>query len=204
MALNATDLTWEQAGSVHPRYAFVPRRGAVLRGDEGIQTRILAKIPQIWWEIGPSQPFQPMPRRNASKYTASVMLGDGGIQFIYFPPLVRAMPRTSFPNTPDNVAAALPSYNAGPQIGAINSTANIGAPLVLKASPGTLFAITLVVGGSTAGAVYDCTSVAAAGQGNEICTIPTTGGPLFLLEWPFQNGIVIIPGTGQLVAAKWA
>lgn len=204
MALAATDLTWEQAGSVHPRYAFVSRRAAILRGDDGIQTRILAKIPQIWWEIGPSHPFQPMPRRTAYKYSAAVMLGDSGIQFIYYPPLVLAMPRTSFPITPANVASALPSYNAGPQVGSINSTANIGTPVVLKATAGTLFAVTVIVGGSTAGAVHDCASIGAANQGNEICPIPTSGGPLFLLEWPFQNGIVIVPGTDQVLAAKWA
>lgn len=201
MPLAATDLTWEQAGSIHPRSALVTRRGAILKGDEGIQTRVLRNALPEGWAV---QPFQPMRRRGAFYLSSAVMLGDGGIQYIYFPILVKAMPRTSFPNTPDNVAAALPAYNAGPQIGSINTTANIGGPVVLKASAGTLFAITLVIGGSTAGAIYDCTSVASAGQGNLIFTIPTTGGPLFVLEWPFQNGIVIVPGTGQIVAAKWA
>lgn len=201
MPLAATDLTWEQAGSIHPRYAFVARRGAILRGDEGIQTRVLRNALPEGWAV---QPFQPMRRRGAFYLSSAVMLGDGGIQYIYFPPLVTAMPRTSFPVNQANVASATPSYEAGPQIGSISTTANIGTAVVIKPSAGTIFAVTLIVAGSTAGAIYDCASIPAAGQGNVICTIPTSGGPLFLLNWPCQNGIVIIPGTGQVVAAKWA
>ena len=117
--------------------------------------------------------------------------------------MTQAILFSSFPNNQANPASATPSYNAGPQIGAIYSLPNITEPTLLKASPGTLFAITLVAGGSVAGGFYDCNIIAAASQATQVSPIPTTGGPVFLFEWPCQYGIVIVPGAGQVLAAKW-
>ena len=154
------------------------------------------------WKIELFQP--PVVSRKASAVAAATQRGDEGNQFILIPPWLMASPRATFPNYQANPAAATPSYNAGPQVGSISSMPNIINPTLLKASPGTLFAIVVVAGGTGAGAFYDCNSIAAASSLTQVSPIPTSGGPLFLFEWPCQYGIVVIPGAGQVLAAKWA
>lgn len=182
------------------------RAGAVMRGDDGTQNIFRANLtPDIWaaaWAVQPPQPRAPamLPARLA----AALMRGDDGNQGIFLPPWTMATPRSTFPNVQSDVRAAIPSYNAGPQVGSISSMPNITTPVLLKATPGTLFAITVVAPGTAAGGFYDCNAVAAAGTSTQVAPIPTTGGPLFLFEWPCQYGIVVIPGAGQVLAAKWA
>jgi len=184
-----------------PRPRVIERRASIMPRDEWFQAKLAIPFAE-GWKIELFQP--PVLSRRASQVAAATLRGDDGSEFILIPPWLMASPRSTFPNYQANVAAAIPSYNAGPQVGAIFSMPNIVTPTLLKASPGTLFAIVVVAAGSQAGAFYDCNSIAAASSLTQVSPIPTTGGPLFLFEWPCQYGIVVIPGAGQVLAAKWA
>lgn len=182
------------------------RAGAIVSRQDGsdwLQTVLGIGANAPGWSVDAFQPR--VPGKNAQRLAAALFRGEMDSQpdFIFIPPWVMATPRGTFPNNQANAAAATPSYNAGPQVGSISSMPNITAPTLLKANPGTLFAITVVVAGSQAGGVYDCNTLGAAVQATQVSPIPTTGGPLFLFEWPCQYGIVVIPGAGQVLAAKW-
>jgi hypothetical protein len=73
---------------------------------------------------------------------------------------------------------------------------------VLKAAPGRLVRINVVVPGSTAGSANDTTTTGVANVANQIAAIPNTVEPLWL-DWPCAQGIVIVPGTGQTLAAAY-
>jgi hypothetical protein len=73
---------------------------------------------------------------------------------------------------------------------------------VLKAAPGRLVRVHVVVAGSAAGSANDAATTGAAGIGNQIATLPNTVGPI-LIDWPCATGIVIMPGTGQTLAAAY-
>jgi hypothetical protein len=78
----------------------------------------------------------------------------------------------------------------------------ITAATVLKAAPGRLVRINVVVAGSAAGSANDVATTGAAGVGNQIAAIPNTIGPI-PLDWPCATGIVIVPGTGQTLTAAF-
>lgn len=96
------------------------------------------------------------------------------------------------------------SQNAlGPLPGGNSSSLNITAAKAVKATPGTLVRISVVVAGSAAGSANDCATTGAAAAANEICSIPTTVG-VIELQWPCAVGIVIAPGTGQTVSVSYS
>lgn len=165
----------------------------------------------IWYLIFgfPIQETQmPSPIRIGARKGAAIMRGIDGNDAIFSyvpPPIVPIAPRnTVFPNQQSNPAGAIPSYDAGAQIGSISTALGIsGAGIYLKHTPGYLFTINVIVAGSAAGAAYDYGgSGPAPSSSNEIASIPNTVGQL-ILNWPCQNGIFIVPGTGQVLAAKW-
>ena len=108
--------------------------------------------------------------------------------------------------TPSNVAAPL---NIDAQ-GALllgegkSSTLNITAATVIKATPGRLFKIIVNTAGSTAGTASDCTTTAAVAAANLIANIPSTAGLVMALLWPCASGIVITPGTGQVLSVSYS
>ena len=164
------------------------------------------KLPPVeGWEIQLWQPPPPWSIRNSPFVVGAgaTAHGDDGIVAIFVPPWQFATPLKTFPDIQSRADAATPSYNAGPQVGSIKSQPNITVPTLLKAGPGTLFSIITTTAGSVAGAVYDSNSIAGAAAANEVSPIPTSGGPIFLFEWPCQYGIVVVPGAGQVLSAKW-
>ena len=60
----------------------------------------------------------------------------------------------------------------------------------------------VILAGATAGSINDAASVAAAAIANEIFAIPNVVGS-YLVDAPCSNGIVVIPGTGQVVALTY-
>lgn len=84
-----------------------------------------------------------------------------------------------------------------------NPSYNLSVATVVKASAGTLWRINVVTAGSTSGTANDCTTTGAAAAGNLICEIPNTVGTIEL-QWPAATGIVIVPGTGQVVSVSYA
>lgn len=108
--------------------------------------------------------------------------------------------------TPSNVMAPLLLDQYGQlraNIGGTGSTVNITAATVVKASPGVLVRVSVIVAGSAAGTVNDAVTTGAAAAANQIGTIPATLGT-YVFEWPCSAGIVVVPGTGQTLAVAYA
>lgn len=84
-----------------------------------------------------------------------------------------------------------------------NATAlDITAATVIKAASGAVLTVAVVTGGSTAGAVYDGLATTGNTVANQIGTLPNTVGS-YAINFPCINGIVVIPGTGQVVAVAY-
>lgn len=73
------------------------------------------------------------------------------------------------------------------------STTLDGAYVVRTSGPGTLTALTSQTGNASSGTI---------GSGSIIVVMPNTVG-IYLINWPVLFGIVIQPGTGQIVSASW-
>lgn len=84
----------------------------------------------------------------------------------------------------------------------LNTTLNIAAATVVKAAPGRLVRINVNTAGTTAGTASDCATTGAVAAANLIAGIPNTVGTYFL-DWPTNTGIVITPGTGQVVSVSY-
>lgn len=94
------------------------------------------------------------------------------------------------------------SQNFGPRPGGNASSLDISAAAVVKASPGTLYRISVTTAGTTAGSANDVATVAGVAAANLICEIPNTVGVTELV-WPCGAGIVITPGTGQIISVSF-
>jgi hypothetical protein len=85
------------------------------------------------------------------------------------------------------------------------SVKQITGATVLKASPGTLLGINVIVEGTSgAGAIYDSASTEGNSVANQVGTIPSTApvGPLLFNRIPCNEaGITVVPATGQTLAA---
>lgn len=79
------------------------------------------------------------------------------------------------------------------------STLNLTAVTVVKATPGRLFRVNVIVAGSAAGSVNNCITTGAVAAANELAAIPNTVGS-YDMNFPCSTGITVTPGTGQTVA----
>jgi hypothetical protein len=79
---------------------------------------------------------------------------------------------------------------------------NVTTAAVVKASPGRLVLVSVIVAGSAVGSASDAAAVADVAAGNQIATIPNTVG-VYDVDWPCLAGIVVTPGTGQTVAVAY-
>jgi hypothetical protein len=78
----------------------------------------------------------------------------------------------------------------------------IAATTVVKTSSGWVANISVIVAGSAVGYIYD-TNNSGTLTGNRIYTIPNTVGT-YTVNMPTNNGITIVPGTGQTVAIGYS
>lgn len=85
--------------------------------------------------------------------------------------------------------------------GAKNSL-NITAARVVKAGPGTLLAVTVIVAGSAAGTINDLAANSGVAAANQVYTIPNAAGT-YQIGFPCLTGIVVTPGTGQTLAVSY-
>lgn len=83
-----------------------------------------------------------------------------------------------------------------------NSSLGLTAATVVKATPGRIGKLTVLVAGSAAGAVYDHASTSGVAAGNQIFVIPATAG-VYAIEFPALVGITVVPGTGQTVSISF-
>ncbi|SAK53552.1 hypothetical protein AWB78_01337 [Caballeronia calidae] len=98
----------------------------------------------------------------------------------------------------------MPQYPLVPQPGGTQSTLNITAATVIKALPGRVYTVSVLVAGSAAGAVYDSTSTSGNTAADQIASLPNAVAFINTNAWPCANGIVVAPGTGQTVAVAWS
>jgi len=77
----------------------------------------------------------------------------------------------------------------------------ISAATIVSSQQGRLVRISVVTAGSTAGVAYD--AIAVGITTSPIATIPNTVG-IIDVNLPVDNGIVIAPGTGQVVTVSFS
>jgi hypothetical protein len=61
----------------------------------------------------------------------------------------------------------------------------------------------VITAGSTVGTIHDSATITNAALANQIAGIPMTVGISFV-NLPFNNGLAIKPGTGQVVAVSYS
>lgn len=79
---------------------------------------------------------------------------------------------------------------------------NITAATVVKAAPGLIGRVFVNTAGSTVGSLSDAATTGAIAAANLISALPNTVGPL-TIEAYTANGIVITPGTGQVLSITY-
>ena len=82
---------------------------------------------------------------------------------------------------------------------------NITVATVVKATPGNLLSLTVVVAGSATGTINDCATTGAATAANTVAVLPDSVGPVPLpaVGLACATGIVVTPGTGQTIAVTY-
>lgn len=92
-----------------------------------------------------------------------------------------------------------------PLPGGTTTTLNVTAPAIIKASPGRVFTVSVIVqGSSTYGAVYDSNSLSGNTTANQIGVIANTTNPIDFNAMPTATGIVVAPGAGQTLTVSWS
>lgn len=84
--------------------------------------------------------------------------------------------------------------------GAQNFTA-LAAPTVVKASSGRIARISVIVGGSATGFVYDSGSLPVTTR--PLYVIPTAVG-VYEVNLPASFGVLVSPGSGQTVSGSYS
>jgi len=93
-------------------------------------------------------------------------------------------------------------------IGASRTALNVTSSTLVKGpltgiGEGRIFSFNVTTAGA-AGAIYDSPTTAAVAAGNLICVIPATVG---VYSWPdgfpFQQGLVVVPGAAQVVSLSF-
>ena len=77
-----------------------------------------------------------------------------------------------------------------------NTSNTYDASAVVYPAPGRLVNVSVTVAGSAAGAIHNCTTVAAATAANKLAVVGNTLG-VVELNLLFNTGLVIVTGTGQ-------
>jgi len=83
-----------------------------------------------------------------------------------------------------------------------NIVKNITVATVIKAVPGRIARVSVLVAGSTVGSVNDCATTGTVAAANALYVTPMTVG-VFAVDMPTAVGIVVTPGTGQTLAVSY-
>jgi len=86
--------------------------------------------------------------------------------------------------------------------GSVNSL-EISSATYLKTQYGWVAKVSVIVAGTTTGMVYDASSTATATTGTRLAVIPNTVG-IYTIGMPVNNGIVVTPGSGMIVAVSYS
>lgn len=79
---------------------------------------------------------------------------------------------------------------------------NITAATVVKAAPGRVARVSVIVAGSAAGSVNNALTTGAAAASNQLFVVPNTAGS-YVIDMYCSTGIVVVPGTGQTLAVSY-
>lgn len=90
----------------------------------------------------------------------------------------------------------------GPRPGGNSSALDLSTQTVVKASPGTVYRVSVTTAGSTAGGIYDAATTGAATAATLIASVEAVG--VYELVWPCANGIVFTPGTSMVASISFA
>jgi hypothetical protein len=86
--------------------------------------------------------------------------------------------------------------------GAVNA-ANISVPTVVSTEPGRMASVSVLVAGSATGIIYDGVSLTATTK--PLYVIPTAvGTEPYVVNLPVSFGIVVAPGSGQIVTISYS
>lgn len=80
---------------------------------------------------------------------------------------------------------------------------NISTQTVVKATAGRVARIIVNTAGSTAGSVNDSATTGGVAASNLIAAIPNVANTVLFLDFPFYDGLVITPGTGQVLSVSF-
>lgn len=84
--------------------------------------------------------------------------------------------------------------------GAINAP-NISAPTVVKLSAGRIAEVSVLTAGSATGTIYDGVMVTSITK--PLYVIPNQTG-IYVVNLPTSIGLLVIPGTGQVVTVSYS
>ena len=92
--------------------------------------------------------------------------------------------------------------NTGPTLGGAFSQYDISTTTLLKSASGVLYRISVTTAGTTTGAIYATNATGSVGASNLVAVIPEAVG-VYEFIWPCQTGIVVVPGTSQVISVAY-
>lgn len=87
------------------------------------------------------------------------------------------------------------------QVHGLVNKAAISTATLVKSGQGRIATVSVTTAGTGAGAIYDASSTSDTSR--PVCVIPMTVGP-FVVDLPVGYGIVVAPGTGQVVTVGYS
>ena len=89
--------------------------------------------------------------------------------------------------------------------GAASSSLNITASTVVKATPGRVMRVVVMVTAAAASSINDCITTGAVAAANALLNIPasTAVGTVYNIDWPCANGITVAPGASVTLAISY-
>ncbi len=92
--------------------------------------------------------------------------------------------------------------NTGPTLGGAFSQYDISSTTLIKSASGVLYRVSVTTAGTTTGAIYDTNATGSVGASNLVAVIPEAVG-VYEFIWPCQTGIVVVPGTSQVISVAY-
>jgi len=101
-----------------------------------------------------------------------------------------------------NIATGLSAVSqAILNITGVRNAVDISTTTLVFPNPGRVCTVIVTTAGSAVGAIYDSNTTSVTT--GKVFVIPNTVG-VTVLNFPITNGIVVVPGTGQVVAVSYS
>ena len=84
-----------------------------------------------------------------------------------------------------------------------NSKLNITTQTVIAVGSGRVVRVMVNTPGSTAGTISDSATTGGVAASNLIANIPNVANTMVYLDFPYTNGLVITPGTSQVLSVSY-